>query len=317
VLHDRIALLDLPDGELRLERLRGTLPPGGSHSLAISPDGTIAAHGDSTRTVTMWSTVDGTEIAEFQIAAPNFIQALTFSPDGSVLAVGPGGVSNRSEITLWSVPDGMLVGEVSDPTDGHRHWLKNLTFTPDGLFLVSLSLDTTIKVWDVANRSLVRTLGEPDSVSFYRAQTQDQTGRLYGVTRDSLEVRSLPDGRLLSENAELNGIDAALAVTSDGRYVALGDLNRIRIWDLSTGDFFNCLYDEYGSGGTMAYFSVPDSSGQEIWYTLPCDSPLPSAALCTCNCVSGKLQGCNRPSGCSINFTCSCIPVTYSIPQQR
>lgn len=42
--------------------------------------------------------------------------------------------------------------------NGHDNWVRGLVFAPNGKFLVSVSDDKTIKVWDLASGRATRTL---------------------------------------------------------------------------------------------------------------------------------------------------------------
>jgi WD40 repeat protein len=64
---------------------------------------------------------------------------------------------------------------------GHTDWVISVSFSPDGRLLASGSLDNTIKLWRVADGSLVRTL----------------TGHASDVT----SVVFSPDGRLLASGS--------------------------------------------------------------------------------------------------------------------
>lgn len=126
------------------------------------------------------------------VAHRDLVHALTFSPDGSLLASG-----GYREVKLWrrprdvqklrldaiapqavlataSSPDGKWVatggddgslrlwnpgtGKAPRKLSGHKRALNALSFSPDGSKLVSGSADKTIRVWDVAQgRTICQT----------------------------------------------------------------------------------------------------------------------------------------------------------------
>jgi len=61
---------------------------------------------------------------------------------------------------------------------GHKDWVHEADFSPDGQFLISGSKDGTVKVWQVRDGSLIRTL--------------------LGHQKAVVTVALSPDGRLLA-----------------------------------------------------------------------------------------------------------------------
>jgi len=59
-------------------------------------------------------------------------------------------------------------------------------------------------------------------------------------------------------------------------------------------------------GETGIEYTYIDSSGRTITYTLPCGSPIPAGAVCTCNCVTVPAAGCS----CDGYVSCTCDAVT-------
>ncbi len=59
-------------------------------------------------------------------------------------------------------------------------------------------------------------------------------------------------------------------------------------------------------GETGIEYTSIDSSGRTITYTLPCGSPIPAGAVCTCNCVTVPAAGCS----CDGYVSCTCDAVT-------
>jgi eukaryotic-like serine/threonine-protein kinase len=95
-----------------------------------------------------------TEVTNFLHPVPfhNRVISLAHSPDGELLAsaVGP----HAGSIRLWRP----LTGEPVGMLEGHRGWVTDLVFSPDGRRLVSSSADQTIRIWDLSTRETVRTL---------------------------------------------------------------------------------------------------------------------------------------------------------------
>lgn len=78
--------------------------------------------------------------------------AMTFSPDGSILATAEG--YGQTDIRLWDVASGQLLGRLH----GHESWVGQIVFWPDGSKLATAGADQTIRTWDVASRTTLDVL---------------------------------------------------------------------------------------------------------------------------------------------------------------
>jgi WD40 repeat protein len=73
---------------------------------------------------------------------PNdWVNAITFSPDGNTLA----SASKDGTIRLWDLP----IGNEKQRLEGYSSPVNALAFSPDGKILVSASDDSTIRLWDL------------------------------------------------------------------------------------------------------------------------------------------------------------------------
>ena len=222
---DRTAKIWRPDGSL----VRTIEHPNEVNSITFSPDSrTIATvSGDEVR---LWSIEDAgraTVIPTGNVpqAVPTFAATPTpstytatrvrFSPNGQLIATAH---TEDNTVKLWQT-DGTLVRVL----EGHRDWVLDVSFSPDGQTLASASLDETVKVWDIDGGNLATLPGHdcgpntpcgvtsvefsPDGTRIATA-SQDKTVKLW--QRDGTFIRKLkndawvwdvsfsPDGQILA-----------------------------------------------------------------------------------------------------------------------
>jgi WD40 repeat protein len=166
--------------------------------LEFAPAGDyLAASGFSTGVI-FWHVPTGLTSARVLNPDDGLVQGISFSADGSTLAVGTLGGS----VTLWDVQTGTQVQSLRTPRggsalnpsvaalvklspagpiaaiansttielldldphrtihrlDGHESLITDLSFAPSGKFLASASYDRTIKIWEVSSGTLVLEL---------------------------------------------------------------------------------------------------------------------------------------------------------------
>lgn len=155
----------------------------------------------------------GSEVDGDSIFADRVL-ALTFSPDGTLLATGGGEASRSGELMLWSVADGELVHQFAD---AHSDTVYGLDFSADGKQLASASADKFVKVFDVAGRQYIRSYeghthhvmdvawkadrtilvsaGADNAIKVWNAETGEQSRTISTYTRQvtSLQFVGLQD----------------------------------------------------------------------------------------------------------------------------
>jgi WD40 repeat protein len=161
-------------------------------------------------------------------------RTMAFTPDGAVLA-SAGGNAEDLAIRLWDVASGQSIRKL----DGHSGIVWGLAFSPDGQLLVSVSSDSTAKIWDWRNGTLIQSLDFPAEV---------------------VSVSFSPDGQILA----VGGVDEPQ-----------GDVQHAAIWTFSVGSWKPLLkFPEYWNITAMVY--SPDgrwlvgggtSRNVQIWRT--------------------------------------------------
>jgi hypothetical protein len=247
------------------------------------------------------------------------VKAVALTGDNKLLAAA---VENNT-VRLWELSSGRLLGLLEGPD------CTSLAFSPDGKFLAGCSSGNSISLWSIRDGRLVATLedrgegyGRNEKTVIFAPNGQ----WLLSTGTNAVLLWSLPEGRLLATfEGRLSGSDA-LAVTPDSKMLACGDyFGTVGLWDLEKPGFRSFLFDPAANNSEIkgtSYNMYNKLTGQVITYTLPCGSPVPPGAVCTCNCVPGTERSYRPsrsfPSGggggggggiCVCNRVCTCIPV--------
>ncbi|NQT19524.1 MAG: caspase family protein [Planctomycetes bacterium] len=183
--------------------------------------------------------------------------SLAFSSDGKLLAAA----CRDLTVKVWKTETRKSVSLA-----GHTNKIKSVAFSPDGRLLASGSFDGTAKLWDVEKYKCIATLGEDghsaESVAFSADGKLLATGGTGGVKLwDVATYRSLstfpgkapvvfsPRGTLFVGGGPVKEWDVrqgrciatfqqyqalSLALSPDGRLLAVGSYGGITVWDVNT-----------------------------------------------------------------------------------
>jgi WD40 repeat protein len=321
--HDLLSEIDVksfPGGET-LATLTGHTEP--VQSLSVSPDSRTLASGSADKTVRLWSLDDGRHLATFQ-GHTDGVTGVQISPDGEMLYSG----SLDGSVRVWSVRQRRFLRRLEPGVSP----ISDVALSRDGQLLASGSRDGSVSLWSVPDGSLVNTAqrhsGNVRSVQFSRDGDTVISGSEDGtVRRWSVKDRSIFD------EIHDQGIGAITRILPgpDGVLLLIGTaLGILMLWDLLLRRACTFFFDPSIVDSTVrgATYSAYDSSlGRIVSYTLPCGSPIPAGATCTCNCVPGLLTPeppperictCNPQRICTCNpqQICTCNPQCYCNPQQ-
>ena len=197
------------------------------HSVAFSPDGKRIASGSEDRTIKVWDTESGVELATLK-GHTREVWSVAFSPDGKRIA----SASLDNTIKLWNAESGAELATLK----GHAREVWSVAFSPDGKRIASGSEDRTIKVWDAeSGAELVTLKGHADLVLSVAFSPDGK--RIASACRD--QTIKLWNAESWAELVTLRGHTRAVRTVTfspDGQRVASGcDDKSVRVWDVERG----------------------------------------------------------------------------------
>jgi WD40 repeat protein len=217
-----------PDGTLeKRTTLDGALiefieqHPEPLYDLAFSPDSSAlaAAYGDA------WIRVYQTQTGQMLGVLNGTASALSFSPDGQLLAAG----LIDGTVRIFR----LLKGDFYDLPKRHQDRITDLSFSDNGVYLLSGSKDCTARLWQVESRYQITTINpgapEPFQISQVGILPEDQrlviTGSRSGIFTF---VNNSPAGIILDtvygfNDLALGGFGRFLAVTGAQTFLVTYD----------------------------------------------------------------------------------------------
>ncbi len=171
--------------------------------------------------VQLWRVSVGMRINNF----PNAGTRAVISPSGNWLVS-----AHNSVVYLWRIADESLWCSLK----GHTHDVVWMVFSPDEQILATAALDMTVKLWQVADGTLLETLEEGiGAVRSGMAFSPDRKLLAIGSAgTDTLRLWSVSGGTLLHRLKEPDGSIVSVAFSPDGGLLAVGTGDGlVHIWD--------------------------------------------------------------------------------------
>ena len=136
---------------------------------------------------------------------------------------------------------------------GHQDVVWGLAFASDGTIIASASGDKTVRLWRVADGTLLREFEHPDKVVSV-AFSPDGTILASGARDGKVRLWQVMDGRLLHELEHNDTTVLSLAFSPDGDVVASGAKDsRLCLWRVEDGTLLNTFEGHRGSVLSLAF----------------------------------------------------------------
>jgi WD40 repeat protein len=208
--------------------------------MCFSPDGETLASASEDRIVRLWEVSSGMELRQFE-APPVLghpqgqVCCMAFSPDGKTLALG----GTDKTVRLWEAASGKETGKFQ----GFADRVSCLAFSPTGSTFAAGSWDGTVRLWDLKTQAeLRRPEGTFTRVLCLAFSPDGKKLVAGGVQKNWLEEYGgrIWDAASGKEAVRFRGVTrdgaASLAFSRDGKILATGSHNLIRLWNAATGE---------------------------------------------------------------------------------
>jgi WD40 repeat protein len=246
------------------------------------------------------------------------VTVVAASADGRLMLAG----GKHGNLGLWDQSGASHVQTVKAGPGA----VSTLTVDPGGKLAVSIHADERLMSWRLPGLSDEETYPSRLGKLFCAAIRPQLDLFVAGSKKGDIGLWKLaPD---VDAPKLLKGHTAAVrgtTITPDGSLLISGsDDKTIRLWSLPDGTYLRNLVDlksntKHVKGMT---YEGEDVYGRTVTFTLPCGSPIPAGAICTCNCVPGSMNipknhkqrydsrgVCTCDLICTCNTVCSCQSV--------
>ncbi|XP_021890420.1 COMPASS-like H3K4 histone methylase component WDR5A [Carica papaya] len=197
------------------------------------------------------------------------VSSLKFSSDGRLLASS----SADKTIRIYSVkpnsddasnkPDDKKSGDNGanivcplQEFSGHEQGVSDVAFSSDSRFLVSASDDKTLRLWDVATGSLIKTLNGHTNFAFCVNFNPQSNMIVSGAFDETVRIWDVKSGKCLKVLPAHSDPVTAVDFNREGTLIVSSSYDGLcRIWDAGTGHCMKTLIDDENPPVSFVKFS--------------------------------------------------------------
>ena len=175
-----------------------------------------------------------------QTGHTSFMSAISYSPDGKLLATGGG----DNVIKLWTADS---IKELKT-FKAHKDIVRSLDFSSDGKFLASCADDGVIYVWNVEHGTVANTISQNENETMldFSSVIFSPDGTSLASVDDSgfIKLWNVRDGKLVKqikyeEDKLPNNVyfwqKSNIDFSPDGKFIVFGGWESLSLWNVETG----------------------------------------------------------------------------------
>ncbi len=226
--------------------------------LAVSPKGDSVAVGLHNGVLAIYTLPELEQIQSFSHAGQ--VNAIAYSPDGMYVAAGVA-EAEGGMLYLWNLEQGFLVRR----SWAHPYSVPSLAFSPNGQYLASGAVDRSVKIWQVSNGQLLRTLPQAGQGTSIRYAPNGEWIASAMCAQSTAGFRCI-DGQVWTWRANDWSIDRkltgpvdwveAVAISPDDQLIFGGGRDfAIYIWQRESGSLIRSIPAHQGAVQALAISS--------------------------------------------------------------
>jgi WD40 repeat protein len=199
-------------------------------ALAVHPNGKFLATGGNDRVIKVWDYEPGKQIATIG-GHTGAINALAFAPSKPEI-LASASADGTAKLWKWQAKDAKDQDQATFL--GHKRSVTGLVFHPNGQWLITSSLDETIKVWDVASQRIVQELNLVDGPVAGIGLESDGRRIVAAYAKDQARTWKLDKSAFLAALTGHQQSLEALDFSHDNQILISASLDKtIRLWNVT------------------------------------------------------------------------------------
>ena len=198
------------------------------NAIAFSPNGQLLVSGSDDYTVKVWDISRRQEIENLQHRTDNArsqIKAVAFAPNGQRLATA------GMHVKLWDTRNWREVTTLQ-----HDEWVWTVAFSPDDRLLATGGRGGNLRIWNVQQRRIVKTL-EGDTDTVYAVAFSPDNRRLASAGWDGkVTLWRRSDWGHLGTLTSQHGTIFTVDFSPDGKMLASTGHESVNLWAVDSGE---------------------------------------------------------------------------------